>query len=269
MVAFRKRSFRKKSSTKKRAYKKKMPKSKMSFNKRVKMVVSTMAENKVANFRSALNLVQYRAGVAWLASITPITPTASYLTIAQGSGQSDRTGNSIRVKSLKLTGVIRPTPYDLTTNTDPVPFFVKLFFLTRKDSPTAVYTAGTDVLQYGSTSESFGTGLVNLNRPINTDEWTVHTTRTYKIGFSNYGGTSIDNGAQSWANNDFKLMQFVNIDLTKHCVKNIKFDDNTSNASTRNIVMYANIYYADSRAAPAVEIPCIFEYAIDMQYEDM
>jgi len=269
MVAFRKRSNRRKTVIKKKSYKKKSN-VKSTFTNRVKSVISRMAETKSSLMFRATNLVQYKsAGSAWLASIIPMTPYSTFLTISQGTGQGDRIGNSIRVKSLKLQGVLRPTPYNLTTNTDPQPFYVKLYFLTRKDSPSVISTTTNDVLQYGSSSQDFGTGLVNMGRPINTDEWTVHTMRTFKIGYSAYNGTSVDAAAQSYTNNDFKLNQFVNIDLTKYCTKIIKFDDNTTDPTSRNIVMYANIFYSDSKAAIASEIPCIFEYTVELKYDDM
>lgn len=244
-------------------------KAKMTFNKRVKMVVSGMAENKVANYRNTINM-QAATATNWATTVIPITPYTSYLAIDQGTGQGQRVGNAIRIKKLKISGVLRPLPYNVTTNTDPVPLFIKLMFMTRKDSSTAVSTNVSDLLQYGSSAESPGFQLVNLTRPVNTDDWMVHTVRTFKLGYATYDGTSIDPGAQSFANNDFKLNHFVNIDLTKYCPKLIKFDDNTFLPSTRNIVMYPFVYRADSSTPiSAAEIPALFEMNLDIQYEDI
>jgi len=52
-------------------------------------------------------------------------------------------------------------------------------------------------------------------------------TAYYKVGYAAYAGIGNDTNAQFFENNDYKLNQFVNVDLTKYCVKNIKFDDNS------------------------------------------
>jgi len=268
MVAYRKRNYRRKSSIKKRTYKKKSN-VKTSFAKKVKSVISRMAENKMSNFRGSLN-IQAATATSWANSVIPCTPYTSFLAIDQGTGQGQRIGNSIRVKKLKISGVLRPLPYNVTTNTDPVPLFVKLMFMTRKDSTTVVSPIVSDLLQYGGASESMGFQLGHIMRPINLDDWTVHTTRTFKLGYSSYEGTSIDPAAQSFANNDFKLCHFVNVDLTKYCPKVIKFDDNTFLPSTRNVVMYPFVYRADASAPITnAEIPAVFEMNLDFQYEDI
>jgi len=257
---------------KKRIYRRKArvpsTKKKMTFDKRVKTVISRMAENKNQNFRGSLALHHY-GHINWASTITPCSPDTLYLTITQGVGQGDRVGNSIRVKSLKFSGVLRALPYESTLNPAPIPHYVKMFFLTRKDTPTDIYTGFTDVLQYGNNSEGPGNGsaLRNLYRPVNTDAWTVHTTRIFKLGYADYSGTGTNPAAQSFANNDFKLNAFVNVDLTKYCTKIIKFDDNTANPSSRNIVMYPVLYNADGSTNTG-QLSAL-DYSLDIVYEDM
>lgn len=118
---------------------------KATFAKRVKTVISRMAENKNANFRGSINLYAYGA-TNWANTITPCTPDTLYLTIQQGVGQGDRVGNSVRVKSLKMTGVLRTALYNVTANPIPLPCYVKFLFLTRKDTPTNIYGTLDDVL---------------------------------------------------------------------------------------------------------------------------
>lgn len=269
MVAYRKRSYRKKSSTKRRVYKRKSA-PKATFAKRVKTVISRMAENKTQNFRAGMNLYHYTAP-NWGLSVVPCTPDTLFLSIQQGVGQGDRIGNSIKVKSLKLTGVVRPLPYSATTNPEPSPLYLKLFFLTRKDNPANIFPNLGDLFQYGNSAESPGnsTLLQNMNRQINTDSWMVHTTRTFKLGYANYGGTGGSLDSQLHANNDFKLNHFINVDLTKYCVKTLKFNDNTTDPNTRNIVMYPVIYTANGANLANNSITARMEYALDIVYEDM
>lgn len=264
MVKYQKRNAKKAPARRRRA-----PARKPTFDKRVKAVISRMAENKVVNFRQTSSSLLAYNNVNYAATIVPCTPFTSFLSIPQGVAQDERIGNSIRVKKLKLSGVIRALPYDATTNLDPCPIYVKLLFLTRKDAPMEIASSLGDLLQYGGAQEGPGTDLVNLMRPFNKDEWTVHTVRTFKVGFANYEGTSANINGQYYANNDFKYNQFVNIDLTKYCVKTIKFDDNTVNPSTRNIMMYPLIYRADNLSPSTVEKQAVFDYNLDFEFEDM
>jgi len=268
-MVYKKRAYAKKRVVRRRA-RAPSTKKKPTFEKRVKSVISRMAENKVQNHTNYLQLQAYGA-TNWGLTITPMTPDTLYMTILQGAGQGQRIGNSIRVKSLRLTGVLRALPYNLTTNGNPVPVYVKLMFLTRKDTPTELYNSLTDVLQLGNDSISPGTSaqIERMQRPVNTDVWTYHTSRTFKVGYSSYSGTSFDEEHQIFANNDFKMNQFVNIDLTKFCTKNIKFDDNTANPSTRNIVMYPILYTAHGIEMGPSQVPVGFNYSIDIVYEDM
>lgn len=244
------------------------PARKPTFDKRVKAVISKMAENKVSNFKTTLNLRSYST-TAYDTTIVPCTPFTSFLSIPQGTAQGERVGNGLRVKKLKISGVLRALPYQGLNNVDPCPVYVKLVFATRKDAPMEIVSGLGDLLQFGGSAESPGTAVVNLTRPYNRDEWTIHTTRTFKVGFAVYEGTSQNLTAQSYANNDFKFNQIVSVDLTKYCVKNVKFDDNTVNPTTRNIVMYPLVYRADNLTALPADEMVAFDYNLDFEYEDI
>lgn len=267
-MVYKKRAYAKKRVVRRRA--RVPPTKKPTFEKRVKTVISRMAENKVQNHSDYLSLQGYGA-TNWGLTITPMTPDTLYMTILQGAGQGQRIGNSIRVKSLRLTGLIRALPYSALTNPNPTPIYVKLLFLTRKDAPTELYNSLTDVLQLGNDSVSPGASsqLERMQRPVNTDVWTYHTSRTFKVGYSSYSGTSADADQQVYSNNDFKMNHFVNIDLTKYCTKNIKFDDNTANPSSRNIVMYPILYTANGTNLGFNDVPVSMHYSIEMSYEDI
>lgn len=261
-------SYKKKSGYRKGPsnYKKKVPK--VSFEKRVKNVISHIAETKTAEYRGSLNMLSAN-NVNYITGIIPCTPFTSYLSIPQGTGASERIGNQIRIKKLSLKGVIIPSAYNATTNPNPRPQFVKLFFLTRKDSPMEIYSTLTDVFQYGTTSEGFGTALYNLMRPINTDEWMCHLTKTFKVGYASSTGTGGVAGSEYYANNEFKITNFVNVDLTKYCPKIFKFDDNTVNPSSRNIILYPVVYTADGSVYGGGEVPATFQYNLQVEYYDM
>jgi len=266
MVAFRKnKKYVKKSGSKKRVYKSKN--SNASFNKKVKAVISRMVETKVSDYRAGIAIPAVN-NANYSVSIVPCTPFQSFLSIPQGTGQGERIGNEIKIKKLEIKGVITATGYNAGSNLSPRPIFVKLFFLTRKDSPMELYSSTTDIFQYGSSSEGFGSALFNCMRKVNTDEWMVHTTRTFKVGYASNDGTGGISGNQYYNNNDFKLSNMFSLDLTKYCVKTFKFDDNTVNPTTRNIVMYPIMWTCDSTTVGAGEVLANLQYNLHCEYED-
>lgn len=264
--------YRKKVGAKKRIIRRRprtMMTKKTNFAKRVKTVISRMAENKNQSFRGSTPLYMYGAAL-WGDSIITCTPESLFLSIQQGVGQGDRVGNAVRVKSLKLTGVLRAAPYNAVSNPTPVPCYVKFLFLTRKDTPTAVYGGLADLLKYGNSAEGPGNSanIRALYRPVNTDLWTYHATKIFKVGNAINTGSGAVVGSAHYANNDFKLCNFVNIDLTKYCTKIIKWNDNITDPSTRNVVLYPILYTADGSVIAGTN-PVIFDYALDISYEDL
>jgi len=266
MVAFRKnRKSAKKTPYKKRAYKRKNPTA--SFNKKVKAVISRMVENKSSDYRGTIPIPAVN-NANYSVSIVPCTPFTSFLSIPQGTGQGERTGNEIKIKKLAINGVITASGYNASSNVNPRPIFVKLFFLTRKDSPMELFSQTTDIFQYGSNSEGFGSSLYNIMRKVNTDEWMVHTTKTFKVGYATMDGTGGISGNQYYSNNDFKLSNMFSLDLTKYAIKTTRFDDNSVNPTTRNIVMYPIMWTCDSTTIGTGEVLANLQYNLHCEYED-
>ena len=73
--------------------------------------------------------------------------------------------------------------------------------------------------------------------PINNDRYKVVATRQYKLGYAENAGSGPTPNAQYFANNDFKLNANFSIDLTKHYIKQIKFNDGSTAPTTRGLFM--------------------------------
>jgi len=249
----------------KRAPLKKRP----TFAKKVMAVVSKMAENKIAVFRLSNNGLAHYNNSTWDLRVVPCTPFTSFLTVQQGVAQSSRIGNQIRVKKLKMSGVIRPAIQNATLNATPTPCIIRLFWVTRKDNPNAVVTDLSDFLQYGSTSEAPSGNLVDLTRPVNRDEWTVHATRTFKLGYADNAGTGATPGAQNFANNDFKSLIMFSVDLTKASNKIMRFDDTSVIPTGKVIYCIPLVYRCNNNVYDSDDVPAYMDYTLEMEYEDM
>lgn len=179
------------------------------------------------------------------------------IAINQGTGQANRVGNRIRVKSLWMKGVITPLPYDVTTNPNPRPVQLKMvIFYDRVDpmampNPFAGGAAGP--FQGGGATNAFQNDLVDMVLPFNTDRYRIFATRTFKLGYSQYAGTAASaanqTAYQAYSNNDYRHNYQIAINLTKFYPKNLRFNDN--NAIPTNRGLFVMFYYANADGSQA------------------
>lgn len=80
---------------------------KSNFTRAVKKVISTIAEDKMAyfNFSPTDTLTLFNSGISGAADMCQVIPN-----ISQGTGDSNRLGDQIRIKNLNIKGYIRLTP---------------------------------------------------------------------------------------------------------------------------------------------------------------
>lgn len=234
-------------------------------------VVAKNIENKSFQYLgTTLDLYPASNGIALDNSIIPCTPFAGYLAITQGTTQGSRLGNRILIKKLQVGGVIYPLPYNAVSNVTPCPCQIKVWFFYDKEETQAIPQpqAFGDFLQFGSSSLSLQNRLLDHYMPVNKDRYVVLTTRTYKLGYASYGGTGSQPQQGNFSNNDFKLNIPFNIDLTKHCVKNVIYRDTSSTPSTRGIFMMFQPVYANGNQMASTQIPAQVSYMLNVEYED-
>lgn len=259
-----------KKSFKKKVYKKKTVK-KVTIKKMIKQAIARSTENKERQFfQKTPAILQSSSSAASLdGSIIPLTPFAAGLQIDQGVAQGDRVGNVISIKKLRFKGTIVSLPYDSILNVAPQPLQIKCWIFYDKRDPTIKPTpaAQANFFQFNSTSEGFSNSLIDLWKPINTDVYRVLTTKTWKLGFSHYNNGGNPNW-QNYQNNDFKYNINFSFDLTKHIIKNVKFNDNNSNPTTRGLFALFQVVYANGGTIGSGQRLASIQYMIDCIYED-
>lgn len=205
-------------------------------------------------------------------NVIALGPNSGTLMISQGTGQGARIANKIQTTSLKFTAIISPTNYSSSTNPDPRPAIVRMVILYDREDPNAVPVPGSLFFQDGNTSTGFTGTLPDTIRPINADRYRVLMTKDYKLGFSQYAGTTGDaagQGAyQAWSNNDFKMNHVIKMNLTKFYPKRVRFNDNLTEPTSRGL--YAFFYYvpADGTAYTAEDAIVRVSYMQDYRYKD-
>jgi len=200
----------------------------------------------------------------------PMAPINGTWSINLGTGAGSRIGNIIKVRRVRLNYILRPAPYDVTTNPNPKPSEVRLMLGYVKNSP-AFLPLNTDIaqlFQQGNTSSSPVGNLKDLISVYNTDYWAIKKSWTHKLGFSISGGTGASPGVQSHANNDFKYNVYRTMDITKMMPKTCVFNDAVGTTNTKNLFFMFYAVSAGGDTYGPTALPVFIDYWIDFHYED-
>lgn len=261
-----------KKTFKRRVVRRKSIKRKGSLKRMVKKLIQKSAEKKRSNVVGTGLNVYTSANVSGCDGVVQqISPGTGSFQIQQGTGQADRIGNRIKIVRCTLKGSMDPKPYSSVSNAIPLPVVVQLFVFYDKDNTTiypAPVSAG-DFFQFGNTATTFRNDPVDGWAPVNSDRYVVVLRKKWKLGYASYMGTGTTVGAQGYANNDFKLNHEFKFDLTKHLVKNVRYDDNATDPTTRGLWFVFIAYGADGTAMPSQYIPANVQYSQDLIYTDI
>jgi len=237
--------------------------------KYIKKVVHTNIENKTISLRDRVAFSNWTTDPNQNMSVRPICPNLSALQIFQGTGQSERVGNTITTRKLLLRYCLYPLLQDQSYNPQPIPKEVIIWigFLKgdRKRLPTtADYQR---FYQDGITAISPIGDLWDTLMPINTDLFTICKQIRHKVGnevYTDYSGVKPYN---YFTNNDFKLNAYHTVDLTKHMNKVIKFDDATSVSDT-GLYMWMTAVNANGTVETNAIYATEMSYVLRYDYED-
>lgn len=201
-----------------------------------------------------------------------LSPNSSTLAIVQGTGQGNRVGNAIKIKKMRFKAMLTPQPWDNTLNPNPRPLIVRMVMYYDREDPNLLPAPGSTFFQNGSSSTGFSNSPIDILRPINTDRYKVFKIKDYKLGYSQYAGTAntvANQGAyQAYSNNDFKMVQMIDEDVTKYLVKHVKYNDNLSDPMTRGLYVTFFMIATDGTNLVSTWIPAEISYILDCTYED-
>lgn len=254
----------------KKAYKKPVkPVKSYVSSQPLKAMVSKMIhkeiEDKHIKLTQANNVVTSYTFNTALTTVSMI-PYGAFL---QGDGQGDRVANVIRTRSCIFNFVLRPAPYNATSNAVPIPQFVLMFFGKVKNS-RAQQPISTDyqkIWQNGDSSNGFYSTTSDLLQEVNKDWFTVYKVFKFKVGVSQSAGTGSNAATQFYSNNDFKYIVQKKINLTKYCPKTVRFNDTTVQPTNDGLWMWCMSVNADGSSSVST-IPLYMDYSINYTYED-
>lgn len=186
-------------------------KSEKNIAKIAQKVVDKNSEPKQAF--TSVNNVLFNSGVDSVGDLQQILPS-----IAQGSGEGQRTGNRITAKKLNIRGYIKMNFQDVPDSTKLSNVGVRLMVLSMKvtpsfqDAQTLSSKIGTLLLK-GNTTSAFSGTIPDLFAPINTGVFTVHYNKVFylKQDFINTIGASAPSTTIS--QDISKTIKFFNINV--------------------------------------------------------
>lgn len=264
----KKRPLRKRPLLNRKKRGKKTKKVSETVKKYVNAVVHSNLENKCVQVQQSYGFGTYLESNDFNAF--PMAPQTGYWAISQGVGQASRVGNSFKIRKVQLSYILRPLPYDATTNPNPVPIEVQLMLGYVRNSPSNVPTSSdvANIFQSGNTSQPPFANLRDIIAPINHDYWVIKKRWTHKIGYSSITGTGGTAGSQFNANNDFKLNVKKSINITKYLPTTCKFNDTTVGTLTRNLYFMFYAVAATGATVGASFLMANIDYWIDFEFED-
>lgn len=171
----------------------------------------------------------------------PLSPYSSYVSISQGTGDGQRIGNRIMVKSAKLRVKMDPAAYNATYNPTPTPMFVKCWIFKMKQNNT-LSDVQTLINSNFKDSNNSSVGLAGTDADYmladNNSEVTVLWTKMYKIGYANNQGSGSVNTEEYKANNDFKVAEYFEKDITRYLSKHYDFNDSGTTPFTQPVTWF-------------------------------
>jgi hypothetical protein len=252
---------------KKRFYKRKPY---TSIKKSVRNVINKMAETKVVKTTAERSMIWDPNATLWQSrNLFWSGDVLSF--ISQGTGQGNRVGNQIMLKSLTMSFILWSR---LSNAPGPVlPFDVCMFVFTDKLKPTqssltdvrnAFAGIGGDQYFFQSGNASTGQNLTITDQMlhVNDDRFTLHYKRIFKIGTSNQ---------TNWNNNDYSVSRKFKINLAKYMPRYVKFADATSTPQTRQVyVAFMPVVANDDTTVIVSNTECVnIGFDIQATYKDV
>lgn len=264
--------FTKSKSTKKRTLRKKRVTKKgsvaVAVKKYVKQQLHKNVENKVQNVQAGANFGAITNSPSMY--VYPMTPYAAYWTIGQGVTQNTRIGNQIKPVKVMLNYVIRPNPYDATTNGGPTPMQIDMFLGYVKATPSVLPTAidMQYLFQIGNTSGPPIGNLTDVISSVNKDYWVIKKRWSHKVGYSLATGTGSNIQYQYFANNDFKMNVTKRLNITDMIPSTITFNDGGLATTAKGLFFFYQGISSAGNILAGTQLPCNIQYWVDFEYED-
>lgn len=247
----------------------------------VKKVLGRQAEKKVSQSWGTLVPITLQPGVTSLQqncfTLTPgsVNFTDGCNVIAKGVNQGDRIGDEIQVKGIYFDYQFVPRPYNATSNPNPEPMVIVLYFVQPKVGQ-AFGTTATSYISNNTTSNFFDADtalesglygdLGDMMKRIDSDNYKFIAKREHKLYWSGTSGTGSQTLMYGYNNNDFHFMARGRVKIgPMKCA----FNTSNGNPQIQPIYCIAQVLNADGSVAPASHQAVTWTYNNTIYYTDL
>jgi len=195
-----------------------------------------------------------------------LVPVVSRLSpsISQGLGKSDRIGAEVIVKSATIKGYVNLKPYDGATNPYVAPMYVKMWLVSCKETnsgsiaDTALASTFFDV---NNANLGIQGNMLDMLFRINKERWTLHATKTLKLGFANVPGLATGISDNSPFSAPFQF------NFGKHLGR-LKFEDGATIPTNKNCWIVFTAAKADGSAGSSTADFAEFHFVTSWNFTD-
>lgn len=238
----------------------------ISRDAETKMVTATFSRN-VAPFFSITDL-----------SVQPLGPLANGVSpggihIFNGTGLTERIGNTVRVKSLIVKYTMYPLPQQGTTNPTPTPQDVKVWIGFLRNNRTKIPETSdfNDLFYENNNITSPSSTITDMMLKINEAKWSVKRSIRHKVGcaiqIENPDDPNIPIAHSLYSNNDYKYNVSRTINCTNYINKVIKWQDSQGACDT-GLYMWFTAVPPDGSVGDVNAYPVEVTGTITLMYED-
>lgn len=285
---YKKRNYRKRVAKKKPTYKKAVRKAVRTVqNARIKAVVQRVigrqAETKVSQEYGTLVPITLQAGVTSMAqnSYCVTSGSSNYTTssniIIKGISQGQRIGDEIKVKAHYFNYQITMRPYNATSNNNPTPKIVKIWWVRPKvgqtlgvlESSYISNLTSSNFFEHDATSECGLAGdMGDFMKKVDRDNYKILAVRTHKLF---YAGLITDkpgttNQTYNYNNNDFSFMAAGRVKIRGF---NQKFNQSNNNPQNQPVFCIIQVLQADGFIPPSSQQSIDFRFNNAIYFTDI
>jgi len=222
----------------------------------VKRAISRTEEVKTQSFTAIeVPMQAYSAGTLLTLDFNSVMSL-----VTQGVGEGQRIGNRIRPKSVTIKGFVNPDP----RGGELLPVIIKMFIGKLKQFPmNSPNTQYGSLYQNGNGQLAPQNNLFDCMRKINTDVFTIYTTRTFKIAYANLSGSTVN----AFANNDFSMSRSFSVNVTKH-LSHLIYNDGTNTPTNKGLFVWFICVPANGDTSTTTQPDYNVSYDMELAYAD-
>lgn len=160
--------------------------------------------------------------------------------LSQGTAESNRSADRVRILSGKLNYTLSFAPYDVTANSKPQCYCTVVIYKVISHNDGAVNTTDwTNFFDTQTTSVSFQSNALDHLLTINENRFKVFYRKTFILGTTKSNDYTNASAAVQLAGNEARYCVKQQVNLTKMLKKILKFDDANTVSTSDNLWMTA------------------------------